>query len=284
MGAPEKRGRPKVLQKRHVQKLDRARVRLVKAADSEKRVTWSDVLEGADLDVDVGLRSASDALRAKGVRFRVPRQKAYSSPGDRKKRTIVAKQWKRFSPNFWEHDVLAYVDNKKFPVPRSASQRQHLLQSRCVGHLRKPEEGVQTGFTKPRTKHTFVCPQVDITAAVSARKMLLWHENKSRWSGEVAKEMYEKGLGPALRKAYGDRKRYRILEDGDTTGYQSGKGLAAKRALKIVSMKLPPRTPQWMPLDYNLWTHIERIALKQVKEGETKKQYLARLRWPILYC
>ena len=46
-----------------------------------------------------------------------------------------------------------------------------------------------------------------------------------------------------------------------------------------MSWTLPPRTPQWMPLDFCLWNEIEqRVMKKQVAHKETKKQYAARLR------
>ena len=50
-----------------------------------------------------------------------------------------------------------------------------------------------------------------------------------------------------MRKRYGRKRRFRVVEDGDTKGFQSGKGVAAKQEQKIQSWKLPPRTPSWMP-------------------------------------
>ena len=58
--------------------------------------------------------------------------------------------------------------------------------------------------------------------------------------------MYAK-LGEILRKRYGRKRRFRVVEDGGTKGFQSGKGVAAKQEQKIQSWKLPPRTPSWMP-------------------------------------
>ena len=81
--------------------------------------------------------------------------------------------------------------------------------------------------------------------------------------------MYEKDLGPARRKAHGNKPQYRVGEDGDRTGYQSNAGKAGKRAAKIKSWKLPPRTPEWMPLDYAIWSRIEEDALQLAGAKET---------------
>ena len=44
-------------------------------------------------------------------------------------------------------------------------------------------------------------------------------------------------------------------------------------------MTLPPRTPEWMPLDYAVWTAIESKMLECEPDGkESREKYLARLR------
>ena len=67
------------------------------------------------------------------------------------------------------------------------------------------------------------------------------------------------------------------MEDGDPSGYQSNKGKEGKKNARISSLQLPPRTPQWQPLDFSIWNEIEGRALKNV-EKHTKKSYLKRLR------
>ena len=89
--------------------------------------------------------------------------------------------------------------------------------------------------------------------------------------------MYEKHLLPALKRTHGTLDMYRIVEDGDPTGYQSSKGRAAKRAAKIGSWQLPPRTPEWMPLDYSLWATIESKALAAAGPKESKASYTRKL-------
>ena len=61
--------------------------------------------------------------------------------------------------------------------------------------------------------------------------------------------------------------------------YYSKKGIAAKKVAKIYPIKLPPRTPSLMPLDYSIWARIAKQLMDEAPQGtETKKQFLARLR------
>ena len=104
----------------------------------------------------------------------------------------------------------------------------------------------------------------------------MWHETKGRWNGQTASEMYGK-LGEALRAHYGDLPFFRVVEDGDTKGFQSGKGIAAKREQKIRSWKLPPHSPGLMPLDYSLWREIQgRVLSKRAITTESITSYKKR--------
>ena len=55
-------------------------------------------------------------------------------------------------------------------------------------------------------------------------------------------------------------------------------GKAGKRAAKIKSWKLPPRTPEWTPLDCAIWSRIEDDALTLAGPKETKGTYGKKLR------
>ena len=90
----------------------------------------------------------------------------------------------------------------------------------------------------------------------------MWRVNEGNWNGNAAKDMYEKGLAPAL-KAWGDKRRYLVVEDGDRKGnHQSGKGIAAKAKNKIHAMTLPPRTPSLIPLVFSIWAEVWKRMLK----------------------
>ena len=68
------------------------------------------------------------------------------------------------------------------------------------------------------------------------------------------------------------------VEDGDKKGNTSGKGLRAKAACGIFAMKLTPRTPSLMPLDYAIWQKIDENMLTCEPSGkESKGDFKKRL-------
>ena len=106
----------------------------------------------------------------------------------------------------------------------------------------------------------------------------MWHVVPCTWNGDVAAQMYEHHLQPALVRAWGKRKQYTIIEDGDRKGNASAKGIAAKARAKIYATTLPPRTPSLMPLDYSIWQAIVEKLLDVAPDGvETKDAFLDRL-------
>ena len=279
-GAVEKRGRKRSLSKQDVRKLDQTRRRLIRQAENEKRVTYEDVVEEAGLSHSPSQRVCEDALRGEGVGFKAPRRKIYVSDDDAKKRWAVAKVWAKRPASFWSKSVHAYVDNKAFPIPLTQKQRKKFRQGMVTGHLRKPSEGIDRGFTKPREKHSFIgIPSVTISAAVAKDRVIMWHVVPGSWNGATAASMYEDKLKPALVRAWGKRSRYTIVEDGDRKGNTSGKGVAAKARAKIYAMTLPPRTPSLMPLDYSVWQVIVKKMIDGAPRGaESKEAFLNRLR------
>ena len=279
-GLVESRGRKKSLGKRDVLKLDQARKRLLKAADSRRRITYEDISKEAGYYENVTVRRVADALRAQGVRFRAPRKKVLLTDADAKVRLQTAKEWVKRPASFWSEGVHAYVDNKAFPVPLTPQQRAKYEKTRVTGHLRKAEEGVKRGFVKPRMKHSFLgIPSVTISAAVAKDRVIMWSVVDKTWNGTAAASMYRGPLAKALRQTWGEKRRYTIVEDGDRKGNQSGLGIAAKEEMKIKALTLPPRTPAWMPLDFAVWKAIEDKMHSTAPKGrESQEEYLTRLR------
>ena len=166
-------------------------------------------------------------------------------------------------------------------MARTPAQRKRMRQARVTYHLRKPSEYTLPEYAVPKGGRSLTgIPSVEVTAAVAVDRIVMWRVAPKSWCGEQAADMY-KELGKALRRRWGaGRRAYRVIEDGDPKGYQSNKGKEAKEKEKIQSWKLPPRSPEWMPLDYCLWAEIEARMLAQdaVAGTETRDQYLARLR------
>ena len=81
-----------------------------------------------------------------------------------------------------------------------------------------------------------------------------------------------------MKPFFSPSEAFRIVEDGDRKGNYSGKGIEAKRQAKIRPIKLPPRTPSLMPLDYAIWNEIMKRLMAGAPEGnETKEKFLKRL-------
>ena len=73
------------------------------------------------------------------------------------------------------------------------------------------------------------------------------------------------------------------MEDNDPTGYKSTSALAAKLAAKIRVAEMPPRSPDFNPLDFNVWAEINRkMRLPEPawpkSKKETRQAFLERLR------
>ena len=113
----------------------------------------------------------------------------------------------------------------------------------------------------------------------------MWHDYGDKWNGSVAAAMYKGPLLAALKRTWGKKRSYTIVEDGDRKGFQSNKGIAAKAAVGIQSMVLPPRTPSLMPLDASLWKRIDDILTATAPTGtESKKAFINRLQSSRLPC
>ena len=68
------------------------------------------------------------------------------------------------------------------------------------------------------------------------------------------------------------------MEDGDRKGNQSKKGIDAKHQAGIKALTLPPRSPSLMPLDFAVWTAIEKkVASTSPKGHESKAAFISRL-------
>ena len=278
-GTLETRGRPTELSKQNIRRLDQVRRRLIKRANDQFRVTYNDVIGEGGLRGVACQRVCEDAMRAEGVGYKRPHSEIYISDADAQARLRVAKAWAKRPRKYWVENVHAYVDNKAFPRPLTPAQRVRFRNTMVARHLRKPSEGVDRGFTKPREKHSFLgIPSVTTSTVVANDRAIMWHVVSGHWNGTTAAAMCEKHLRPALARTWGARVRYTIVEDGDRKGNKSGKGNAAKARSQIYPITLPPRTPSLMPLDYAIWQAIGKRVIDGAPAGvETKAGLLDRL-------
>lgn len=287
--AEETRGRPSKVPVGLVRTANVERLKLIRKADYQYLVTWGDIHKATKKALQAhgrlmgGSRMPSEDYLARrvrnesDVRARPGKRRITRTKEDEENRHKKAITWAKYPQTFWEEDVH-FIDTKKFVCPRNEKDVKLLRTTRITHHLRSPAEGSQKEFILPKKGHMLLgIPSIEVTAAVGRGRVLLWHVSTKPWNGEKAKLMYGK-LGEVLRKRYGIGGRFRVVEDGDTKGFQSGKGKAAKKAARITSFKLPPRTPSWMPWDFSLWDEIERRVLsKPFKGAMSAKVYAKRL-------
>ena len=216
---------------------------------------------------------ANTSVRARHGKRRITHETDYKA-----RRLELATRWVKYPKSWWEHHIHAYIDNKTFVVPRTGDMKTRVRTQRVTRHLRSPAEGTMECFILPKKSRSLIgLPSVDVTAAVAQDRIIFWHENVGRWNGMAAARMYAK-LGQVLRARYGDLPFFRVVEDGDPKGFQSGKGVQAKREQKIRSWLLPPHSPGLMPLDFSLWDDIEGCTIGKRKIGdETLASYKRRL-------
>ena len=288
--AKEKRGRHSKVPLNFVKVASQVRLRLAKAANSNWLVTWAQVhketrkklrakgsltrsVKMPGVDMFARRVRSETGVRARPGKRRITHEKDYKA-----RRLDVAMKWVRYSQEWWQNEIHAYIDNKKFVIPRTLADKMKIRAQRVHHHLRTPAEGNMDCFVIPKKQRMLIgLPSVDVTAAVAQDRIIFWHENEGPWYGEKAKQMYEK-LGDALRRHYGEKCFYRVVEDGDPKGFQSGKGIEAKRSQKIRSWKLPPHSPGLMPLDFCLWNEIEGRTLgKRGHDNEGMTSYKRRL-------
>ena len=291
--AEETRGRESLFGRKELHVYDNARKRLQKesaASDHPWVVTWGDIATAGQRELrklklllrgEKGL--AAETLRKRmreslGVGKRPAPKHAVRTKDEEGRRYRQAGRWKKYTNIFWLRST--YIDNKRFVMARTPAQRKRMRQARVRYHLRKAAERSQREYISPKQNHQLCgIPSVEISAAVACDRIIMWYVVPKKWCGEQAAVMY-KELGKHLRRRWGSGLRgFRVVEDGDPKGYQSGKGHDAKASQKIQSWKLPPRSPEWMPLDYCLWEEIERRMFETVVKGtETKERWLLRLR------
>ena len=190
-------------------------------------------------------------------------------------------EWQDFPTTFFTRKLDMVIDNKKFAIPTHKNAKAHLKMTKVRGHLRRRGEGLKLGFTKPNSQKHRSNPGgfVNICAGIVNGRIKLWHELPGAWNGEVAEDLYRGPIMDTLKAHRGRKRQYLILEDNDPVGYKSGKAKAAKDELKIQPLRFPNYSPDLNPLDFYVWSEIERRALASpVTRVESAKQYKARLR------
>lgn len=282
-GIKETRGRKKKLTPAKVRAMDTARKSLITKAKGEQEVHWEDIMRKARVLGKVHLSTASRALKEKlpDLKWRAPREKPTLSREHKAERLAVCSEWQSFTPTFFTRKLDMVIDNKKFAIPTHKNAKAHLKMTKVRGHLRTRAEGLESGFTKPNSRKHRSNPggYVNICAGILNGKVKLWHELPDSWNGCVAEDLYRGPIMTTLAAQRGRKRRYVIMEDNDPVGYKSNRAKAAKEELKIEPLRFPKYSPDLNPMDFYIWSEIERRVLaSSVSKVESAKKYKARLR------
>lgn len=156
------------------------------------------------------------------------------------------------------------IDNKKFEVATNDESRLWQAKSKVRHQIRTRAEGLLTNYTKPNVKRNRrnLGGSVNVCAGISKNRIVLWKYLTGRWNGEAAANIFAVDIKKVFKRNCPDKARPTILEDNDPTGYKSGVAVATKRRLKYNVLSLPRYSPDLNPLDYCIWTDIERRAMK----------------------
>ena len=279
-----KRGKPKALSDADIDELVAVLNRMIAQADGEYEVTV-DMLRLATR-LKVCTRTISRALHSRKIYFRRLREKPLLTQQDVKARFAFARRHKGKNAKWWNTHIDMHIDVKYFPVLLHGQARSHAAREGTRGAYRTAGQGLAAPYVKrgKRNRYNTGARSVIVLAGIGHGKVLLWKTiDGQNWNGDLASKMYLGPMKDALHRACPRKRRWRVLEDNDPAGFQSGKGKQAKRAAKIVPFRIPKRSPGLNVCDYMLWHEINtRMRKTEAKwdkgRRETRAQYIARLR------
>ena len=278
----KKQGRPRALSEADIDFLERRLHDLILKSMGKYHVTAAMVKRSARCKVSV--KSIQLAFRKRRIFFRKKREKPLLTEDDVKARYAWAIKYRHKTRAWWLKAFDAAIDGKLFKVYLNGKERLRDAKHATYGAYRKPSKGLHPACVRPKGSlhHNTGAKGCLIQAAVGHDRVMLWHEIDGSWSGRVATTMYTGPLKMALRRNYPNKRTHKVLEDNDPTGYKSGAGVAAKRASKIDVFEIPCRSPDLNPLDYSIWSEVNKRMRAQERTWKTKKesrdQYVARLK------
>ena len=280
----EQRGRKTRLTRSHVLTMNRTRIRLIEdpKIGGQREVHWNEIIQKSNVP-QVHRTTAQRAFAREGidVKWRRPREKPLRKAEHVEERKLICGRWRFLSDSYFADSMDLVIDNKSWDYPADERARNYLRRQRIRGHLRTPAEGLKAGFTKPNKKRHRINPggSVMVCAGIIKCRVAVWHYVNKRWNGEAAASTYRDVLAPKLQTKVGPKRKYRVLEDNDPTGYKSRKATEQKVESRIHAMQYPRYSPDLNPWDFSLWEDIQgRMDQNAPKGKETKAAFKQRLR------
>lgn len=202
-------------------------------------------------------------------------------------RFAFATKYRNKGVDFWMK-VDAYLDNKRFAVYNTEQSKYISCRKSLRGYYRQKGDAYTYELSKPnpKMKNSGGSQSVEMSLAFNSDGVVMTRMFNKKWNGHQACLMYKclaQSLYDSGRKQPGDE--ILIVEDGDPSGYESGKAKAIKRQLNIRVLKLPPYSPCLNPLDFSVFAEVESLMTVSNREllirkmgKETRQSYLNRLR------
>lgn len=260
--------------------------KLVKRAAVRYTVTCDMIHATFQMRPAVCDRVLREAMHERGIWFRKLREKPLLTDDDVQERYQWSKKYRKMLPAFFQSHIQLHIDNHAFKVPTNGDARNMMAAKRVHGTYREAGASLQKEHVKPNKKLRVNTGTKNVLVAggVGNGKVLLWHVVEKTWCGDEAETLYSGPLAKALAKEYPTKRKHRVLEDNDPTGYQSGKAKRAKAALaKLELFCIPKRSPDLNVMDYYVWDAIER-RLRQAEfhmsceKREGREEFIRRLR------
>ena len=278
----ETRGRRKKLKSHHIRKLNRTRIKIIKATKGEREVHWNEIIAKARVP-KISSQTASRSLRAIGidVKWRAPRLKPMRDRNAIAERMEICAKWKNYAKTYFHEHLDLIMDNKRFEIPTRSCSLRYKRKLKVRGHLRTRAEGIRASFTKPdKKKHRLnTGGACNVLGGILNNQIKLWHYLPKRWNGSVAECAYQGPIARALKHYRGVKPHYKVLEDNDPAGYKANKACDAKRGLSITTVDFPRYSPDLNPMDFFVRSEVERrMADGRVRGTETVAQHKARMR------
>ena len=220
-GRSETRGRKRGWSTAQTRRVNEVRKQVITKAKGEEEIHWHQIMVKARVPIVHGTTAARSIERIglPKVCALKPREKPLRTEEHEKEREKLGKTLQNKSPEFF-HKLLI-IDNKKWNIPRSAMAKRFARMRKVRFHLRTRSEGLQPGFTKPSAKKNQVNPggSAKVCAGIANGRIVLWHYLPARWNGHAAVDLYRGPIIRALRRSFGEKRSYTIMEDNDPTGY-----------------------------------------------------------------
>ena len=283
--ATRPKGAPTKLPPKVMGKLLKVLTSMQKQAKGRKEITARMITEKAG--VKVADRTFRDAYMALGGGFSKLKEGPILTDEDVKKRAKWCGGRKNRTKKGWNTKPKAIIDSKRFQMFLTEAGRDHVARRGVRGAYLIKGQPLQRHLMKPKGGNMkFPAPGVTVTAAIIRGRVRVWHYSK-KWNGQEAAAFY-KVLSKAMKKAYPEHAAkpcatWSVLEDNDPAGFKSSKARAAKKECGIITDDLPPRSPALNPLDYAVWSLINKAMRVQERKfratkKETMDEFKARLR------